>query len=146
MAGIRLKVEVKRNITQAMKREVSATAKEAIKNISQDFARTASESAPHKTGDLSASHSIAYSGGSDIPQGIIEFTAYKDGFNYALAMHEWTYNLGEGSRAKGGGTGMSGATYPVGSKFMTRVLRGEKPAYTEYLQKKIKSTIFRMGG
>lgn len=144
MTNIKFKIEMKRNVTQAVIRNVASTATKAVRDISQDYARTVSETTPHKTGDLAGSYAISYTGGL-VTQGLVEFSAYKGGFNYAMSMHEWTYKLGEGSLRKGGGTGMSGTTYPVGNKFMTRVLAGEQQSYTDYLQKQLKDAIVRMG-
>lgn len=142
MAQLKYNVQVRKNLVPAVRKEVAKTVKQSIRTIAQDISRTASETAPHKTGDLSASYAMSFTYGDKVI-GTVEFTAYKGGFNYAIAMHEWTYNLGEGSRKKGGGTGMSGATYPVGNKFLTRVLEGESKAYADYIQKKVREVTRR---
>jgi hypothetical protein len=56
-------------------------------------------------------------------------------------MHEQQYNLGEKSLAKGGGTGMSGANYSVGSQFLTRPLHGEEETYKKYFAKQVKKVV-----
>jgi hypothetical protein len=56
-------------------------------------------------------------------------------------MHEGNYELGEGSRQKSGGSGMSGRTYPVGKHFLTGVLEGEKQTYVKHMEKGIKNEL-----
>jgi hypothetical protein len=138
MARINFDIRVSRNIIPKITKDTKAVVKKSVRTIAQDLARTASESAPHLTGDLEDSYSIEYQFSSDMLSATVEFAVFKGGFNYAIAMHEWTYNLGEGSQAKGGGTGMSGTSYAVGRKFLTRVLEGEADAYKEYIGEQIK--------
>ena len=140
MPSLTFKVKVPKNMTPQVQRSVKSAVRNSIRTIGQDIARTASESAPHLTGDLEASYAVNYSSGSVI-KATVEFSVFKDGFNYAMAMHEWTYKLGEGSRAKGGGTGMSGKSYPVGRKYLTRVLEGEEQAYIDYIKQKVSEAL-----
>ena len=137
MPRINFNVSINSNEISRFTRDTAKTVKKAVKDCGMDYARTVSETVPHDTGDLEDSYTIAYSGGIAKPTAHIEFAVYKAGFNYAVAMHEWTYNLGEGSRAKSGGTGMSGTHYPVGNKYMTRVIEGESQAYYDYIKRKI---------
>ncbi|MDT0155641.1 hypothetical protein Q9R51_26375, partial [Priestia aryabhattai] len=74
-------------------------------------------------------------------KGTVSYSVSEGGYNYAVKMHEGTYNLGAGSQAKSGGHGMSGKTYPVGNKFLTRPLEGEADAYKKHLEKGIKNQL-----
>lgn len=65
-------------------------------------------------------------------------------FNYAIWIHEETYNLGPGSQQKGGSTGSSGAYYPVGNKYLTRPLDGESPHYRDRFEEEIKSALRKL--
>lgn len=141
MANFTFKMRLKENNISKFTDQTTKAVKKAVKDCGQDLARTSSETAPHLTGDLEDSYSIAYSGGMRTPKATVEFAVYKGGFNYAVAMHEWSYKLGEGSTAKGGGTGMSGTTYPVGNKYLTRVLEGEKQAYYDHIKQQIENNL-----
>lgn len=117
--------------------------KEAVNDCIDDLVRTSSETAPHDKGILEKSFSKeVYGENTDVITGYVDYSvkeAHGDGtYNYALAMHEKNYQLGSGSRAKPGGTGMSGQHYPVGKKFLTRPLEGEKEAYKDHIEKAIK--------
>jgi hypothetical protein len=138
MARLRFDVRVQRNLVSNVTSEMRSVVRSSIRTIAQDLARTASETAPHLTGDLEDSYAIEYSLSGDNMFATVEFAVFKGNFNYAIAMHEWTYNLGEGSQRKAGGTGMSGASYAVGRKFLTRVLEGEAETYKEYIAQKIR--------
>ncbi|CDQ21704.1 hypothetical protein [Halobacillus karajensis] len=108
-----------------------------------DLKRTASESAPHKKGTLEKSHnsSIEYEGAN--PVGKVTFSVRESSssgnYNYALKMHEGDYELGEGSKRKPGGTGMSGKTYDVGAGYLENPLKGEQETYQKFIQKELKS-------
>jgi hypothetical protein len=140
---LRINVRIDKNLISRFSSDAQKSVKKSVKVIAQDLARTASESAPHLTGDLEDSYSIAYSLSGDKLSATVEFAVFKGGFNYAIAMHEWTYKLGEGSQAKGGGTGMSGTSYAVGRKFLTRVLDGEAQAYADYISAQLRSVLTR---
>ncbi|MBE7117263.1 hypothetical protein [Bacillus paranthracis] len=64
----------------------------------------------------------------------------ENGYNYAVKMHEGQYNLGAKSVGKSG-VGMSGASYPVGSHFLTRPFNGEMPTYKKHIEKKLKTKL-----
>ncbi len=127
--------------TKIIETRVRNKVKEAVRVVAQDVARTSSGATPHYQGDLAGSYSIAYQFSGDMLTATVEYAVFNGGFNYAIAMHEWTYKLGEGSKAKGGGTGMSGKTYAVGNKFLTRVLEGEAQAYTDYINEQIRKAL-----
>lgn len=139
---MKVDVKIKRNLVPKITAETQKAVRSAVKVVAQDLARTASETAPHLTGDLEDSYTISYSGTNGVhAQATIEFAVYHGSFNYAVAMHEWMYNLGEGSQAKSGGTGMSGATYSVGRKYLIRVLQGEAFTYADYIGYKFREAI-----
>jgi hypothetical protein len=138
---ITVKTHIAKNLIPKFTSGTKAEVKKSVKTIAQDLARTASETAPHLTGDLEDSYSIAYQLGGDKMSATVEFAVFKGNFNYAIAMHEWTYKLGKGSQAKGGGTGMSGTTYAVGRKFLTKVLEGESQAYADYISEQIRKVL-----
>lgn len=141
MTQLKFSVKLKNDLSRAVTRKVQQATNSATRTIAQDLARASSGATPHKTGDLEGSYSIAYSLGLGKSSATVEYAVYHKGYNYALAMHEGVYNLGEGSLAKGGGTGMSGKTYSVGRKFLTRVLEGESETYKEYYKTQIKRAI-----
>ncbi|MEH7116907.1 hypothetical protein V7128_05695 [Neobacillus vireti] len=141
MTRLRFDIRIERNLIPQVSRNTKNVVKKSVRTIAQDLARTASGAAPHLTGDLESSWSIEYQLSADRMTATVEFAVFKGGFNYAIAMHEWTYNLGEGSRAKAGGTGMSGRSYAVGRKFLTRVLEGEAEAYKDYIAEQIRQQL-----
>jgi hypothetical protein len=141
MGRVKVSAKLKKNLTLERKREVKDAVKSSLRVIAQDIARTSSETAPHLTGDLEDSYSIGYFWEGDSMSTTVEYSAYNGDFNYAIAMHEWVYQLGEGSQAKAGGTGMSGTSYAVGRKYLERVLEGESEAYKDYIAKKINEVL-----
>jgi hypothetical protein len=141
MTRIKIDAKIKKNLIPQVKSQVQNAVKSSLRVIGQDLARTASETAPHLTGDLEDSYSVEYSSSGDKFKTTVGFSVFKGSFNYAIAMHEWTYKLGEGSRAKGGGTGMSGTSYAVGRKYLERVLEGESEAYKDYILEKINEVL-----
>jgi hypothetical protein len=131
-----------RILTDSYRRKVERQAKLGLQDITDDLVRTSSQNAPHDEGilekswskeinDLTAnvSYTVKKKGGKDKKHG---------NFNYALKMHEETYNLGEGSRSKSGGTGMSGKTYSVGTGYLMNVVEGEEEVYRKHIEKMIK--------
>ncbi len=128
-------------------KEIKAATEEAIEIIVEDFERTSSEAAPHDKGILeqSYSHSITWRGKNEIV-GIVDYSVKEEngnnGFDYAEYIHESDYyELGEGSQQKaagGGATGMSGRSYAVDRKFMTRVIDGESETYTKLIEDFVK--------
>jgi hypothetical protein len=141
MPRLRFDVRIERNLVPNITRDLQSTVRQSVRTIAQDLARTSSESAPHLTGDLEDSYTVSYSMSGGKLIATVEFAVFKGGFNYAIAMHEWTYNLGVGSQAKPGGTGMSGKSYVVGRKFLTRVLEGESDAYVQYIGEQIRQSL-----
>lgn len=130
---MKVSVKIPKNATKKAVKNTQRSVQQSIKVIAQDLARTSSETAPHWSGVLEKSYTITYSMGPNRAEATIRVSAKNDGFDYAIAMHEWTYNLGPRSEKKPGGTGMSGTTYEVGRKYLTRVLEGESVTYSEYI-------------
>ncbi|BAF60365.1 hypothetical protein PTH_2184 [Pelotomaculum thermopropionicum SI] len=138
MAKFKAEVKVDLGKLKGLEREVKATLKRTVEDCIDDLARTSSEAAPHDKGILEKSYAKEVTASGDKVDGTVEFSVketYSGGnFNYALKMHEGTYNLGPGSQAKPGGSGMSGKHYAVGRKFLERPLEGEKEKYKEHIE------------
>jgi hypothetical protein len=113
----------------------------AMKESMKDLHRVASETTPYDEGDLEMGgfHGVDIAG-AEIT-GWVGFEAFNKGFNYAIWTHEETYNLGEGSQKKSGGHGMSGASYPVGNKYLSRPHEGEAPTYRNLIEQDIKDAL-----
>lgn len=124
------------NMTKAI-RDVRAAAVKGVEIVTEDFIRTSSEAAPKDKGVLEDSHSSSAAWMGSEYVATVDYSVTEEngqnGFNYAEWIHEdQDYNLGPNSLAKagsGGATGMSGNTYEVDRKFMTRVIEGEAETY-----------------
>jgi hypothetical protein len=115
--------------------------KQAVDDCADDLIRVSSEITPIDKGILQRSHSkeIKVRGvevEAEISYAIRERNRNGD-FNYALWIHEGTYNLGAASRARPGTQGMSGQTYTVGNKYLERPLEGEKQTYLRYISDEV---------
>lgn len=141
MVRINHSVKIQKNLVPKITSQVKTVTQKSLRTVAQDLARTSSETTPHLKGDLEGSFAIGYQFGGSKLSATVEYAVFNGGYNYAIAMHEWTYRLGEKSKAKGGGTGMSGTTYAVGRKFLTRVLEGESEAYRDYIGEQIKKLL-----
>ncbi|MCS0827386.1 hypothetical protein NX029_26080 [Cytobacillus firmus] len=120
-----------------VKRDVKSAVEEAVHDVTDDLVRTSSETAPHWKGILEQSYgkSVTWRGNQCV--GVVDYSVKEDGFDYAVWIHEGEYQLGEKSEEKasaGGGVGMSGKSYPVGNKFLTRPLYGEAETYRKHIQ------------
>ena len=135
-----------KNMKKIEKAVFNASTK-TMKMAMQDLERVASETAPYEEGDLEMGgfHDVDVNG-KEIT-GWVGFEAWNDApnrsydFNYAIWIHEENYNLGEGSKQKGGGSGMSGASYPVGNKYLTRPHEGEAPTYRNKIEEEVKKSL-----
>jgi hypothetical protein len=143
MARVRIKVLKNLDKVVNAQRHVKQAAREALHDITDDLVRASSGAAPHKEGVLEKSWAKKVVGSGRYLYGFVGYAVKEGGYDYAVRMHETTYNLGPGSRAKGGGVGMSGRVYPVGPKFLTRPLEGEAKTYRDYLEAKIHQAIGR---
>lgn len=147
MARVKVDLNLK-GLNGALKAVKDAT-EEAIGIIVEDFERTSSEAAPHDKGILEQSfaHSITWTGNEILA--VVDYSVKEEngngGFDYAEYIHESDYyKLGEGSlqkAASGGATGMSGKTYEVDRKFMSRVIEGESEAYTQVIEDLVKDAV-----
>jgi len=132
-----------KNKLKPYSKRVEKQAQQGLEDVLDDLVRTSSQNAPHDEGVLEKAWSKEIRGN----KGTVSFTVKKAGgkgkkkgnFNYALKMHEETYNLGEGSLAKTGGVGMSGKQYDVGTGYLGNVLKGEEEAYKKHIEQKIKN-------
>jgi hypothetical protein len=121
--------------SRKIRKIVEQTAFNAMKDCMKDLERVASETTPYDEGDLEMGGSHGVDKKGDTIQGWVKFEAWNDhpnrsyDFNYAIWIHEETYNLGEKSKQKAGGHGLSGKSYPVGNKYLTRPHEGEAPTY-----------------
>lgn len=126
---------------------VEKSTRTSLKEAMKDLERVASETAPLDEGDLEMGGEHDVDKHSKGWQGWVWFEAWNDNpnrsydFNYAIWIHEETYNLGEKSRQKGGGQGMSGKTYPVNNKFLTRPHEGEAPTYRDLIEQELKRAL-----
>lgn len=111
--------------------------KASLTNVTNSLLATSTDTAPIDKGTLRGKGVAKVSGTGNKLKGTVSFNVNENGVNYAILMHENTYNLGESSLAASGGTGMSGTNYPVGNKYLTRVLLGEKETYIKYIERKI---------
>jgi hypothetical protein len=116
-------------------KNITPIVRDAIKTVTMSLANTASGATPHEEGILQGSYTVNFKGsnGKKII-GTVEFNVTAGGYNYAISMHEWNYTPRKSGRA---GTGMSGASYPAGNKYLTRPLEGEKDAYRDYIAREI---------
>lgn len=130
-----------------IERKVWNASVKTMKEAMKDLERVASETTPLDEGDLEMGgfRDVDLEGKKII--GWVGFEAWNDhpnrsyDFNYAIWIHEETYNLGAKSRQKGGGKGLSGKTYPVGNKYLTRPHEGEAPVYREMIKQNVKKAL-----
>lgn len=137
------KVTVKVN-RRAITKKVREATEDAVYDVSDDLVRTSSAATPHWKGQLEKGYGreVAWSG--DKVVATVDYSALNEGYDYAPWIHNGDYELGPKSQEKaagGGGVGMSGKAYPVGNKFLTRVLYGEEQAYTDHIEKSIKQSL-----
>ena len=132
-----VKIKINNNTSKIIN-NVHAVTNKAVIDIANDIVRTSSETAPHLSGDLEKSVTSDISKNADGFKVNVQYGIRgKNGFNYALKMHESSYNLGEKSARKPGGIGMSGKSYSVGKKYLQRVIDGEGDAYIKHVSKAI---------
>jgi hypothetical protein len=145
--AVRIDAKIRKNMRAAISKSVHDATYNAMVDVVNNLVKASSQAAPHDKGILEKSWSSYVGRGQDRNQiiGVVSYAAYNENFNYAIKMHETDYNLGEGSQKKqaatGGGVGMSGKRYPVGKKFLTRVLEGERETYVNYIEQKINESL-----
>ncbi len=126
---------------------VRNTSINTMQDCMKDLERVASETAPLDEGDLEKGgfRDVDVNGSKIV--GWVGFEAWADApnrsydFNYAIWTHESDYNLGDRSRKKSGGRGLSGKSYSVGKKYLTRPHEGEAPTYRNILEQEIKNAL-----
>ena len=111
----------------------------ALQDCADDLERTAADTVPIDKGTLTRSSYQEKTQNGDGLKITVEFAVRENGFNYAIYMHEATYELGEQSRARNGGVGMSGKRYDVGRKYLERVANGEKQTYINHITNMVRS-------
>lgn len=136
---MRIRTRVTTNVSKlkSASKSIQSALNMSLHDVGDDLVRASSGAAPHETGYLESSWNKKVD--TSPTQGSVEvsYRAYNRGFNYALKMHEGSYNLGEGSRRKPGGVGMSGKRYPVGAKFLERPLMGERSTYQKHVKERL---------
>lgn len=143
----KVKIKGLQSNTNKIIRTVEKTTHKTMKSAMKDLARVASETAPLDEGDLEMSGVHDVDKHSKGWQGWVWFEAWNDhpnrsyDFNYALWTHEEDYNLGERSKTKSGGHGLSGKVYPVGKHYLTAPLEGEAPTYRDMIEKDVKKAL-----
>jgi len=134
-----------KNINSIVDKSTFTTMTSAMK----DLERVASETAPLDEGDLELGGFNGVDKTGKGVQGWVGFEAFNKNpnakkwknFNYAIWIHEKTYKLGRISRMKSGGKGLSGKTYPVQKKYLTRPHEGEAPTYRLMIEKDLKTKL-----
>lgn len=136
-----VKVTIKKNNLDKIGKNVGSAIRDGINDVGDDLVRASSGATPFDKGTLSQSwnKNISVSRLQAIAE--VSYSVHNRGFNYAIKMHEGSYNLGPGSRSKPGGQGMSGKRYSVGPKFLERPLLGEQQAYKDHIKEMIQKSI-----
>ena len=141
---MKIKVDIK-GLKANTQRIIKATEQSTFKSMQdcmKDLNRVASETAPLDEGDLEMSGTNEVHKTGIGVQGSVGFEVWntegKEAFNYAIWTHEQTYNLGDKSRAKAGGKGLSGKSYKVGRKYLVRPFRGEASTYRGLIERNLK--------
>lgn len=135
-----------KNMKKIEKKVFNASVK-TMRFAMKDLERVASETAPYEEGDLEMGgfHDVDINGKEIM--GWVGFEAWADApnrsydFNYAIWIHEETYDLGKLSKQKSGGRGLSGNSYPVQNKYLTRPHEGEAPFYRDKIEQNVKRSL-----
>jgi hypothetical protein len=126
---------------------IMQAAKRGLDDCLQDLANAAEGAAPHDKGFLDRSWDIESEVKNTEFSGVVSFGVNEKSesgnvSNYAIWIHEGTYNLGPGSIAKSGGdSGLSGNHYPVGNKFLERTFNGESKTYEKHIADEVKKEL-----
>lgn len=137
-----IKVKVNRRALQDVDRKIDKATQEAMEVITTDLLRVSSEAAPFEEGDLERSGEKAIFNEGDTVIGVVGFEVYNEDFEYAEWIHEdMSYELQELSLAKPDAKGLSGKSYPVDRKYMTRPLYGESNHYKKILDRHVEKAL-----
>ena len=122
----------------ATTQDVMKGGKRGVNDAVDEVIRISTEITPIDKSTLSKSHSRDVKVTDSDIKATVGYYVQEDGFNYALRMHEDTYNLGETSKGRSGTQGWSGKHYSVGNKYLERPIKGEEKAIHEHIAKEIK--------
>lgn len=137
-----IKIKVNRRALKDVEHKVDKAAQEAMEAIVTDLVRVSSEAAPLEEGDLERAGEKAVFSTNDEVIGVVGFEVYNEDFEYAEWIHEdMSYNLQELSLAKKDAKGLSGKSYPVDRKYMTRPLYGEADHYKKILDRHVEKAL-----
>lgn len=134
MAVGSIKVKVNKGKVKRVQSLVDKSAAQGMNNVVKDLARVSGEAAPFEEGDLErASETGVFSTKNEVI-GVVGYEVFNKNFEYAEWIHEDTeYNLQKGSLAKADAKGLSGKSYPVDRKYLTRPLYGEAETYLQVI-------------
>ncbi|WP_078390721.1 hypothetical protein [Shouchella patagoniensis] len=122
-------------------KKAQKVAEERLWDGIDDIARIATNIAPVKSGTLRKDIKKTVKGRAGSLVGEITFTAIESSsgygrFNYALWTHEFMTSLGPLSSSAGGSDG-----YPVGSKYLSRPLEGERDRILRQIAEGVKGAL-----
>lgn len=139
-----LHVTVKNN-TRKIERSVAKESVAAFSDVVLDIKRVSSESAPHLTGHLENNRVRFYDRNlsADIKFKAMSTTGRRS-FNYAKWTHDASYNLGEKSARKRGGSSKFGSSVPVGPGYLSNTIENGADGYFKHLGSAYK-TAFKKG-
>lgn len=126
---------------------ILAATKQAMNDCVDDLVQASSGASPHDKGFLDESwdREVKVENGEvvgAVGYGVREKDPSGNVTNYAIWIHEGTYNLGERSIAKSGGdSGLSGNHYPVGNKFLERPFKADSEAYKKHINDKVREVL-----
>lgn len=113
--------------------------KDCMDDIKEDAIKTASGSAPVKTGKLEKSYYVR-SKNVELKRCdfSLSFKAVNKGFNYAVWTHDATYKLGAKSRAKQPPKSrFAKGTLRVGNKYLTNMTEASQDNWKEFIQNNV---------
>lgn len=136
--GGTIKVKVNRRKLGNAQAKLDKAAADGMNKIVTDLVRVSSEAAPFEEGDLERAGDKTVLSTTNSVIGVVGYEVYNKDFEYALWIHEdGSYNLQEGSLTKADAKGLSGRTYPVDRKYMSRPLYGEADTYKKILEEEV---------
>lgn len=130
------RVEIKSTIdVSQLDADTSQAVKDAVVDVTTDLLAVARGTAPHWQGDLEKGITDNYSFDDEMT-GMIGVSAIGgNGYDYGLLRHDYPFELGVKSQAKGSGSSpMFGGSYPVGYEFVTRPADGLEDEYLKYIE------------
>jgi len=133
------------NQLSGMEGRAKRAMEQSLNDCVDDLVRVSSEITPLDKGILSRSHAKEVRVRGVKAEATVSYTVRERNrngdFNYALWIHEGSYNLGPASQRRPGTTGMSGKHYDVGNKYLTRPLEGEQETYIRHMRDEIRRAI-----